>query len=108
MDESRIAPVEAMEVHGDGAQQAGRLSFDAYGARVNALAWIVEDGNLNCALDAALRFASGVRVVAGRAVELRTDAEHALVRLDNGDTLSASLVVGAGGGRAGGRGRGDI
>jgi len=108
MDESRIAPVEAMVVHGDGAQQAGRLSFDAYGARVNALAWIVEDGNLNCALDAALRFASGVRVVAGRAVELRTDAEHALVRLDNGDTLSASLVVGADGGQSWVRNQCDI
>lgn len=99
LDASRVAPVDAMVVNGDGAT-AGELAFDAYGARVGALAWIVEDRNLNQALDAALKFASNVNVVRGRAVALQADETAANVQLANGDTLSAELVVGADGGQS--------
>jgi 2-octaprenylphenol hydroxylase len=99
LDASRVAPVDAMVVNGDGAT-AGELAFDAYGARVGALAWIVEDRNLNQALDAALKFASNVNVVRGRAVALQTNATAANVQLANGDNLSAELVVGADGGQS--------
>src|SRR3569832_199416 len=44
LDATRIAPVDAMIVNGDG-ERAGKLAFDAYGARTGALAWIVEDRN---------------------------------------------------------------
>lgn len=97
MDVSRIAPVDAMVVHGDAGAVPGHLAFDAYGARVNALAWIVEDGNLNQALDAALRFASNLRVVSGTATRLTTNASQACIEFDNGDVLETSLVVGADG-----------
>jgi 2-octaprenylphenol hydroxylase len=99
LDASRLAPVDAMVVNGDGAT-AGELAFDAYGARVGALAWIVEDRNLNQALDAALKFASNVNVVRGRAIALQTNETAANVQLANGDTLSAELVVGADGGQS--------
>src|SRR3569623_31873 len=108
LDESRIAAVDSMMVHGDGGRQAGQLTFDAYGARTDALAWIVEDGNLNQALDAALRFAPNMRVAAGRAAQLRIDDKCASIRLDNGDVLSASLVVGADGGQSWVRNQCDI
>ncbi|WP_420474865.1 UbiH/UbiF family hydroxylase [Noviherbaspirillum sp. ST9] len=107
LDASRVAAVDAMDVKGDGAQ-AGNISFDAYGARTGALAWIVEDSNLGSALDAALKFAPNLRVVTGRAVELRTDLQGASVRLDNGDVLEASLVVGADGAQSWVRGQCDI
>src|SRR5450631_532652 len=74
LDPSRIAAVDSMAVRGDGRLDAGSLGFDAYGARVGALAWIVEDRNLNQALDAALKFARNVTIVSGRANGLRTDA----------------------------------
>jgi 2-octaprenylphenol hydroxylase len=106
MDASRIAPVDAMQVNGDSA--GARLAFDAYGARVGALAWIVEDSNLNAALDAALRFAHQVKVVAGRAVRLECGAQHATVHLENGDSLAAALVVGADGGQSWVRAQCDI
>jgi len=96
-----------MDVKGDGAQ-AGNLVFDAYGARTGALAWIVEDSNLAGALDAALKFAPNLRKVTGRAVELHTDQQAARVRLDNGDVLEASLVVGADGAQSWVRGQCDI
>jgi 2-polyprenylphenol 6-hydroxylase len=107
LDASRIAPVDAMDVNGDG-EQAGNLMFDAYGARAGALAWIVEDSNLNRALDAALRFAANVSLVHGRATGLSSSAECATVTLDNGDVLEASLLVGADGGQSWVRGQCDI
>jgi 2-octaprenylphenol hydroxylase len=108
LDASRVAPVDAMQINGDGAPGAGRLDFDAYGARVGALAWIVEDRNLTQALDAALKFAPRVRSVTGRAVGLNTDGQCATVQLDNGDTLGAALLIGADGGQSWVRGQCDI
>jgi 2-polyprenylphenol 6-hydroxylase len=108
LDLARVAPVDAMDVRGDGAQEAGRLVFDAYGARTGALAWIVEDANLNQALDAALRFAPNVKVIHGRAAAMRTDGDAARITLDNGDILNASLLVGADGGQSWVRGQCDI
>ncbi|MES2026881.1 MAG: UbiH/UbiF family hydroxylase [Pseudomonadota bacterium] len=99
LDASRVEPVDSMVVNGDGAT-AGELAFDAYGARVGTLAWIVEDRNLNQALDAALKFASNVRIVHGRAVSLQSNDTSASVQLANGDTLAAELLVGADGGQS--------
>jgi 2-octaprenylphenol hydroxylase len=107
MDAARIAAVDAMLVNGDG-ERAGQLGFDAYGARTDALAWIVEDRNLNAALDAALKFAPNMRIVSGRATELHIDSERASIRLDNGEVLEASLIVGADGSQSWVRGQCDI
>jgi ubiquinone biosynthesis UbiH/UbiF/VisC/COQ6 family hydroxylase len=116
MDATRIAPVDAMAVHGDGASEGdatfnhapGHLAFDAYGARVDALAWIVEDQNLNHALDAALRFASNLRIVQGTAARMQCEAERAVVTLDSGDTIESSLIVGADGAQSWVRTQADI
>lgn len=108
LDPTRIAPVDAMVVKGDGGQSAGSLDFNAYGARVGALAWIVEDSNLNQALDAALKFSSNVSVVKGTAMQLTSGIDSAMVQLDNGETLVASLVVGADGGQSWVRGQCEI
>jgi ubiquinone biosynthesis UbiH/UbiF/VisC/COQ6 family hydroxylase len=95
MDAARIAPVDAMLINGD--SPGAKLGFDAYGARTGALAWIVEDANLNAALDAALRFAQNLKVVAARAQRLECGASHATIHLEQGDSLAATLVVGADG-----------
>ncbi|WDZ95566.1 FAD-dependent monooxygenase [Herbaspirillum sp. WKF16] len=111
MDAGRIAPVDNMTVHGDGAAaqaQAGFLSFDAYSARTHALAWIIEDRNLDQALDAALRFAPNVRVVQGRATALAVSQEAATLTLESGQAISAPLVVGADGANSWVRGQCDI
>lgn len=105
LDAARVTPVDAMVVNGDAN---GALAFDSYGARVGALAWIVEDRNLNQALDTALKFASNVRIVTGQAASLQVDATSAGIRLDSGDTLAAELLVGADGGQSWVRARCDI
>ncbi len=107
MDQSRIAPVDAMLVNGDGSK-AGALNFDAYGAHTGTLCWIVEDRNLNQALDAALRFAQNVHFVHGKAVALKHDEQGAVITLDDGSHLGASLVVGADGAQSWVRGQCDI
>ena len=107
LDQARIAPVDTMQVAGDG-QEPGDLEFDAFGAHVNSLAWIVEDRNLNQALDAALRFAPHVNVVSGRAAALSAGAHEATVTLDDGSAIASALVVGADGGQSWVRGQCDI
>jgi 2-polyprenyl-6-methoxyphenol hydroxylase-like FAD-dependent oxidoreductase len=102
-----VAPVDAMQVHGDGPQ-AGGLAFDAYGAHTDTLAWILEDRNLNQALDAALRFAQNVKQATGRATGLLRAEDSATVHLDDGSSIKAALVVGADGAQSWVRGQCDI
>lgn len=108
LDAARVAPVDAMAVNGDGPR-SGALGFDAYGAHAGALAWIVEDRNLNQALDAALKFAQHVTIVSGRALKLELgDPEQAVVHLEGGDSIAAALVLGADGAQSWVRGQCDI
>jgi ubiquinone biosynthesis UbiH/UbiF/VisC/COQ6 family hydroxylase len=107
LDHARVAPVDAMIVHGDGPK-AGGLAFDAYGAHTNTLTWILEDRNLNQALDAALRFAQNVKMATGRATGLLRDDSYATVTLDDGSSVRAALVVGADGAQSWVRGQCDI
>ena len=107
LDASRVAAVDTMVVNGDGAQP-GDLAFDAFGAHVGALAWVVEDRNLNQALDAALKFAPGVQQVAGRATSIVTLGEGARVELEGGASIECELLIGADGGQSWVRGQCDI
>lgn len=108
LDAARVTTVDGMVVQGDGAANAGRLAFDAYSARVGALAWIVEHRNLNAALDNALRFASNVQFVSARASAMVVASDVATVQLEDGAALSASLVVGADGAQSWVRHQADI
>jgi 2-octaprenylphenol hydroxylase len=107
LDASRVTPVDAMVVHGDGPHPGG-LAFDAYGAHTDTLAWILEERNLNQALDAALRFAQNVTIVGARATALLRDDDGATVTLDDGGSIRAQLVVGADGAQSWVRGQCDI
>ncbi len=108
LDASRVAAVDSMFINGDGPKQANTLAFDAFGAHIGALAWIVEDRNLNQALDAALRFSSNVRVVLGHATHMKRNDAGGTVHLDSGEIISAALVVGADGGQSWVRSQCDI
>lgn len=108
MDSSRIAPVDAMAVHGDDETRPGQLSFNAYGARVGALAWIVEDSNLNRALDAALTFATGVSYIKGRATKLSHTDHHVQISMDDGVLHTTGLIIGADGANSWVRAQADV
>jgi ubiquinone biosynthesis UbiH/UbiF/VisC/COQ6 family hydroxylase len=88
----RVAPVHAMRIFGDDG--ASCLAFDAYRAGVPELAWIVEDG----ALQDALWHGLDVETFAPAQCDALTFQENAAVlRLKDGRSLSARLIVGADG-----------
>ena len=105
LDQARVSAVDGMAIKGGTDSAAGNLTFDAYSARVDALAWIVEDSNLNQALDAALKFASNVRVLSGRVKTMQVDAAAASLQLESGESISAALIVGADGAQSWVRGQ---
>lgn len=107
LDQARVQAVDAMAVNGDG-EKSGDVEFDAFGAHVGALAWIVEDRNLCQALDAALKFAPNVTIVSGDAVRIEGGEDSAIVHLDGGKSVASSLLVGADGGHSWVRGQCDI
>ena len=108
LDLARVAEVDAMHVVDGSAQAGGTLNFDAYGAHIEELAWIVEDRNLNHALDTALKFARNVQQVIGQAKSMQVNDQQAVIMLENGDVLSTALVIGADGAQSWVRGQCDI
>jgi len=94
LDRARLTPVFDMRVFGDALAQ---LHFSAFQAAVPQLAWIVESGLVERALDAALGFQPNVTWIAQRAQALTVDAKAATLTLDSGASLQARLVVGADG-----------
>jgi len=102
----RMAPIEAMEVCGDGD---GRVQFDAYALGERALAWIIENRELNAALVAALRAEESIDVLAPAQPEaIAWLSDTAELRLRDSDALPARLVVGADGIRSWARGQAGI
>src|SRR2546429_9053872 len=89
----RIAPIELMDVHGDGG---GAIAFSAYELGERALAWIVENRELSSALVESVRRADGIDVLAPcEPTGLAWRNDTALLTLSAGRTLSARLLVGA-------------
>jgi ubiquinone biosynthesis UbiH/UbiF/VisC/COQ6 family hydroxylase len=88
----RSVPVHAMRIYGDapGAQ----LEFDAYGAGVPELAWIVEDALLQDALWTGLE---GEVLAPAQCASLGIEADQALLTLSDGTRIPARLLVGADG-----------
>ncbi|HEY6896558.1 MAG TPA: UbiH/UbiF family hydroxylase [Rhodocyclaceae bacterium] len=91
----RLRAVEAMEVHGDAG---GRLDFSAYDAGAEALAWIVEASAMQRELwESAKRQANVTLLCPARPAALALDDDGARLRLEDGRTLKAHLVVAADG-----------
>jgi 2-octaprenylphenol hydroxylase len=108
LDADRVTAVDSMVVTGDAKNNPGVLNFDAYSARVGALAWIVEDRNLNQALDAALKFAPNLQIIHATAIAMQNDSDQVNLQLDNGECLRTKLLVGADGGQSWVRAQCDI
>ncbi len=96
LDAARIQPVARMDIRGDAADS--KLSFSAYETGVAALAHIVESGRLQHALWDALEAAPSVELITGaRCITGQFEPDEAILKLDDGRTLRAALLVGADG-----------
>lgn len=91
--ESRIQPVMTMNVRGD---NGGRIEFKAADIPAPRLTAIAENRWLLAGLWQQIR-ALDIPVITQKAVELETDIQTASVRLENGDTVQAKLIIGADG-----------
>jgi ubiquinone biosynthesis UbiH/UbiF/VisC/COQ6 family hydroxylase len=95
LDAARIAPVYKMQIHGDTAAQ---IEFDAYAAGLPQLAHIMESGRIQHGLWQALQTAPHISVLSGaRCAAIDWHDAGAQLQLDDGRTLSTSLVVAADG-----------
>lgn len=92
MDTRRITPVQAMEVHGDAS---GVVNLDAWQGAEAALAWIVESGEMERALQQAVQF-FGITWHAEKFERLEGGAIHT----DTGRVLRPELLIGADGGQS--------
>lgn len=97
IDETRISPVEDMQIWGD--DQVSELDFGAYAAGLRELAVIVENRELQKAAWQALQSEECVRIFApARCRELTLGQDAAELALADGSILTARLIVGADGG----------
>jgi len=95
IDARRVEPVAAMEIRGDAG---ALLELDAYGCGLPALAYIVEDGRLQAALEQEARakctwFDDSLR-------DVYWNAQRVRVALDRHDECTAALLVAADGARS--------
>lgn len=95
LPETRITPVHDMVVCGD---RNGRLDFSAYASGVPELAWIVESGLMHRELwETVKRQANVTLLCPARPAGLEIAPERVRLRLEDGRTLEASLIVAADG-----------
>ena len=93
LDAGRIAAVRRMEVHGDAG---AKLSFSARPGV--ALAWIVEAGRLDRALETlAAALPDLVMTRGARAIAFGAEAAGSWMQLETGERIEADLLVGADG-----------
>ena len=98
LDSARLTPVYDMAIHGDAG---GQLDFSAYDCGLRELAWIVESGLMQRELWETIKRQHNLTLLCpARPVSLAVDEDAATLTLDNGKTLTASLVVAADGARS--------
>ena len=93
----RLAPVESMRIEGDAG---ALLNFSAYELGERSLAWIVEERALRAALIPLVRSA-GIAIHAPCTFEsLSFSRDSAALRLADGSSFAARVIVGADGARS--------
>lgn len=98
LDHARVCSIQQMRIWGDQAAQP--LSFDAYEANTANLGVIVESSMLQAALDKGLQD-SIVELRRGVLVEeLQYSSDNVVLHLADGNTIGASLLIGADGGNS--------
>lgn len=85
------------EQEGQRREQGASLHFSAFEARVPVLAWIVQEAQLESALDAALSFQPQFSHFPTRLHEFQTTRSGVMLTLEDKRVLEANLLLGADG-----------
>lgn len=94
---NRVQPVRDMRVFGDSGNADDLIHFSAFQGTVPQLAWIVESGQIEQALDLATRFQTGIQKVAELTTNIQTSEDEVTVTTSNGQKFSAKLLIAADG-----------
>lgn len=95
LDATRIAPIRAMQICGDGG---GRLEFSAFETGVSELGCILESALMACEFwESAKRQGNLTLFCPARPEQLEFRHDAAVLRLSDGTVLSSRLLVGADG-----------
>ena len=95
LDAARIAPIHAMDVAGDAG---GRLEFSAYESGISELGWILESSLMACEMWENVKRQSNLSLFCpARPEALEFGETTTTLTLDEGQRLSARLLVGADG-----------
>lgn len=95
LDPDRMAPIRAMQICGDGG---GKLEFSAFETGVAELGCILESALMACEFwESAKRQSNLTLFCPARPEQLEFRHDAAVLRLSDGATLSARLLVGADG-----------
>ncbi|MFZ1246974.1 MAG: UbiH/UbiF family hydroxylase [Azonexus sp.] len=95
LDVSRMAPIRAMQIYGDGT---GQLDFSAFETGVSELGWILESSQMACEFwESAKRQSNLTLFCPARPESLEFRQDAAVLQLTDGVVLSARLLVGADG-----------
>lgn len=95
-----IIPIENIEITGSSKYYPGKLIFDTYTAKVEALAWIIENQHLISVLDTALKFEPNIHIINSYTENIWVDSQYINVKLTNGEILKATLLIGADGAKS--------
>jgi ubiquinone biosynthesis UbiH/UbiF/VisC/COQ6 family hydroxylase len=95
LDMTRVAPIRAMQVHGDGG---GQIDFSAFETGVSELGWILESSLMAGEFwESAKRQGNLTIFCPAQPVELEFRYDAAVLHLSDGVVLSGKLLVGADG-----------
>lgn len=95
LDMTRVAPIRAMQVQGDGG---GKIDFSAFETGVSELGWILESSLMAGEFwESAKRQGNLTIFCPGKPAELEIRHDAAVLHLSDGVILSGKLLVGADG-----------
>lgn len=93
----RTQAVRDMRVFGDSGNKEDHIHFSAFQGTVPQLAWIVESGQIETAIDLACKFQSGIQRITTRVKDFHTTDKGVTVETEDGQTFHAQLMIAADG-----------
>lgn len=93
----RTQAVRDMRVFGDSGNKEDHIHFSAFQGTVPQLAWIVESGQIEAAIDLACQFQSGIQRITARVKDFHLSSEGVTVETQEGKIFKAPLMIAADG-----------